>query len=448
MSVVDQKEYLKKYLGFGKGSKEKKKKKKTKKAITGNRLKIVDDDIDAQFNQQVQEDLDGDNEDAPQIVSVIDDRPPSLRIDEKSKDLLWTPIGAPPNQTSFSETNKDISPERRRSKKRSESDSSPPRKLSKHVVRSPGRNQSDKDLSPIRVKKEKDDDCSPPRRKEMDRDLSPISIKREKSEDNSPPRRKRHNSDRDSSPPRRNVHRNENHLSFKFRSEKSSSKGSQRNSLSSSDKKSSRWSKGDDKLQKTLDGKTAGLQNAADLATETIELKKKEEELFKNLSSDVSGANAATIVRGKKKNIDWEEEEQKRKKELENKEKYEKWGKGLKQIDDANEKLQSELHEMSKPLARYADDEDLEKYLKEQERDGDPMLAYIRKKKKRKAIDEGKPFTQQYEGDAAPNRFGIRPGYRWDGVDRSNGYEKKWFEVQNSRTATVEESYKWSTEDM
>lgn len=53
-----------------------------------------------------------------------------------------------------------------------------------------------------------------------------------------------------------------------------------------------------------------------------------------------------------------------------------------------------------------------------------------------------------YQGEFMPNRFGIRPGYRWDGVDRSNGYEKKWFTVQNTKKAELEESYKWSTEDM
>ena len=34
---------------------------------------------------------------------------------------------------------------------------------------------------------------------------------------------------------------------------------------------------------------------------------------------------------------------------------------------------------MSKPLARYAEDEDLERRLKERDRDGDPMLAFIKK---------------------------------------------------------------------
>ncbi len=46
----------------------------------------------------------------------------------------------------------------------------------------------------------------------------------------------------------------------------------------------------------------------------------------------------------------------------------------------AHEKVADELYEMSKPLARHADDEDLERMLKERERDGDPMLAFIKKK--------------------------------------------------------------------
>lgn len=53
----------------------------------------------------------------------------------------------------------------------------------------------------------------------------------------------------------------------------------------------------------------------------------------------------------------------------------------LKQAEEQGEKLQQALHEMSKPLARYADDKDLDQHLRNQEVEGDPMLEYIRSKK-------------------------------------------------------------------
>ncbi|XP_050300788.1 BUD13 homolog [Anthonomus grandis grandis] len=555
MSVINQKEYLKKYLGIGKGSGEKKKKKKSKQTPgQGKGLKIVDDDIDVNLNEEIKVDLAGDNEDAPQIVSVIDERPPSLRIDEKTQSKLWLPLGASEEASvdknitlggsfkitanttnkvlkqeshkskssimqtkdhspkshvkikkepidSYSserkrESSDDNSPPRRRQDKLAE-DMSPPRR-SRHSP--PTKSKNDFDSRKIKednlkIKKEPIDSYSPGRRKESGDDNSPPRRRQDKSredmspprrsrpspptkskndfesrrirennskikkepidsyspkrrrkssDDNSPPRRRQEKSAEDMSPPRKSRHsppRKNNFDSRKIREDNSPPR-----------KKKSRWGADSEeenhKMQKTLDGKRAGLQNATDLAQETLALKQREDALFKNLSAEVSGANAATIVRGKKKEVDWEEEEKRRKKEAENKEKYERWGKGLKQVEDVNEKIQSDLHEMSKPLARYADDEDLEKYLKDQEREGDPMLAYLRQKKRKKDIEEGKPMKQKYQGDAPPNRFGIWPGYRWDGVDRSNGYEKQWFQVQNSKKASIEETYKWSTEDM
>lgn len=119
----------------------------------------------------------------------------------------------------------------------------------------------------------------------------------------------------------------------------------------------------------------------------------------REIQSNLSGAGMAPIFRdrktGKIRNPEKEAEEKRKKakKEETDKEKYNKWGKGVKQVEDEQERLNNELYEMSKPLARYADDPDLEKYLKEKEREGDPMLAYIRKKKKKAAIESGKPGT-------------------------------------------------------
>ncbi|XP_017763960.1 PREDICTED: BUD13 homolog [Eufriesea mexicana] len=206
------------------------------------------------------------------------------------------------------------------------------------------------------------------------------------------------------------------------------------------------------RMKKTLDGKTAGLQNARALREETEAYKKREAEHFSKLSKEVTGVGLPAVIRdtktGRKRNLEAEaiEEREKQKQQAEMDEKYAKWGRGLKQVEDHQEKLKDDLYEMSKPLARYADDVDLDKRLREQEREGDPMLEYI----KQKQIKEGKrkPDRPKYEGSFMPNRFGIKPGHRWDGVDRSNGYEKRWFEAQNARVARQEEAYKWSTSDM
>jgi pre-mRNA-splicing factor CWC26 len=54
----------------------------------------------------------------------------------------------------------------------------------------------------------------------------------------------------------------------------------------------------------------------------------------------------------------------------------------LKQVEQQSTRLNEALHEISKPLARYADDEDLDEYMKNQVRDGDPMLKFLSSKKK------------------------------------------------------------------
>ena len=52
----------------------------------------------------------------------------------------------------------------------------------------------------------------------------------------------------------------------------------------------------------------------------------------------------------------------------------------------AHDKVADDLHEMSKPLAQYKGDEDFENIMKERDREDDPLLEYISKKKAKRDV--------------------------------------------------------------
>ncbi|XP_016999168.2 BUD13 homolog [Drosophila takahashii] len=360
-------------------------------------------------------------------------------------------------------SNSDQSPPRRRRDKdassprrRGDSDQSPPRRRRKDSDQSPVRKRRDSDQSPPR--RRRDDKQSPPRRR-RNSDQSPP--RRPKEEDQSPPRKRdkspRRRRDSDQSPPRnrRSISKSREQSPAprnRFREERKS-----RWAKASPSKSASPPPTHKPKSSKTLDGKKAGLQDAKSLKKETDERRRQEHELFEKMSSDISGRDGAVQVRSTRRKghrareaADEDPAEQSRKEEHEQKKKalYDRWGKGLKQIEDQKSRLEEMAHEASKPVARYANDEDLDRHLREQEHADDPMLEYMRQKRKKRDQLDNKPVMPKYEGSFPENRFGIRPGYRWDGVDRSNGYEQRWFDKQNERRAVQDEAYKYSVEDM
>ncbi|KAK0193871.1 Pre-mRNA-splicing factor of RES complex-domain-containing protein [Armillaria mellea] len=175
--------------------------------------------------------------------------------------------------------------------------------------------------------------------------------------------------------------------------------------------------------------------NSATQAEESLtaeEIARAQETVYRDATGRKIDTKAARAEAARKKREKEEREAQKM-----------EWGKGLVQRDEA-EKRKQELERLkTKNFARHADDEDLNEEQKAKELWNDPAAAFLTKKRSKG------PQKPQYTGPPPPpNRFGIKPGYRWDGVDRGNGFEKKLFQGKNEARRKGQESYQWSVDDM
>lgn len=98
------------------------------------------------------------------------------------------------------------------------------------------------------------------------------------------------------------------------------------------------------------------------------------------------------------------------------------------------------------PFARTKDDLTINEILKSRSRGEDPMKYSLQPQNNDDNTSETKP---RYTGpDPPPNRYNIRPGYRWDGVDRGNGWELKVLSARTSKKVQEQKRHLWSVSDM
>ncbi|KAM1064787.1 hypothetical protein ACFX15_019865 [Malus domestica] len=485
------KEYLKRYeVNNEEDKKKKKKNKKQKTKAEPMGVLVVDEDPVWQKPVNVEED-NGDNssdEDKPVVDEDIEikrmkrlqqlrARRPFNSISEDGSG--WVTVGdSPPKQS-----NSDLSPPRRErslvlksepmspKNRREDADLSPPRQRRKrHHTPSPEPETNHEylppppgsDLSPPRKRRQDvDTDLSSPRksRKDSNKDLSPPRKGRKYADsDLSPPRKGRNNVDADLSPPRNSRRDVDTDLSppRKSRKDVDGDLSPPRN-----------------KKQVTphprKEQPKVGLISGREISDEINKTKKDEWLRFQQMDPSVSGREAVPIYRDKKTGERISKEEllkSQRKIDEKPKEIKLEWGKGLAQKREAETKLEELELEKDKPFARTRDDPELDKILKERTRWGDPMAHLVKKKHSEPVLSNlGDDEKMKESGfiipqdipvhswlkrglDAAPNRYGIRPGRHWDGVDRSNGFEKGMFKRKNEKQATEAEAYLWSVADM
>jgi pre-mRNA-splicing factor CWC26 len=199
----------------------------------------------------------------------------------------------------------------------------------------------------------------------------------------------------------------------------------------------------------TDSGTRAGLQSSKEVQAAAEKMKREERRRMKEAMEEAGVAGTdGTIYRdasGRIINVAMKRAEARRKAEEEEQRKREEAeaAKGDAQRIMKEERVQRLKDAKYMAFTRSADDAELNEELKEVERWNDPAAQFVTAKKKKKS-KSGRPL---YQGSFQPNRFGIRPGYRWDGVDRSIGFEKKWFEARNRKKDMEDLKYAWEMDE-
>ncbi|KAF2852788.1 hypothetical protein T440DRAFT_445446 [Plenodomus tracheiphilus IPT5] len=203
-----------------------------------------------------------------------------------------------------------------------------------------------------------------------------------------------------------------------------------------------------DGVRRMESGAKAGLQTAAEITAAMEKKQNEEKRKAEEVAKEMGSAAQETIYRdasGRIINVAMKRAEARKKAEEEERMKIEKEkaARGDVQNAEAAKRKQKLQDAKTMTIARYADDVELNDELKERGHWNDPASGFLRKKKAGRSIT-GKPL---YQGPFQPNRYGIRPGHRWDGVDRGNGFEKQWFDSRNRKANMEKLEYQWQQDE-
>ncbi|MCL7051478.1 hypothetical protein MKW94_002589 [Papaver nudicaule] len=479
------KEYLKKYENTNEVEKKKKKKSKIPKKDPMGVLVVDEDPVwHKPVNVENEDEDDSADEEKPQVNEDIEvkrmkrmEQIRSLRpYDKISEDGSgWISVSDTKRNLSSNNTNLGASLSRER---RTRYDTPSP-----EAEPNPSNSENqDADLSPPRQRRKRvhtpslDGEVNPTTSKNKDADLSPPRQRHRRALTSSPKGEvnpaKYENKDADLSPPRqrrRRVHTPspEPDLSPP---RKSSTDHLHSESLDLSPPRRTRGKSAVDSLVSDLSPprkKKSGLISAQEIKKEVERDLKDEISRFKKMDPSVSGRAPERIYRDKEgRRLSKEEVAKLEKVEEKPKEVKLEWGKGLVQKREAEAKMHDLEAEKEKPFARTRDDPQLDNMLKERIRWGDPMAHLVKRKQPEMALgnlgddekmrESGFMIPQDIPShswikrkiDPIPNRYGIKPGRHWDGVNRSNGTEAQFFKRMNEKQATEKEAYLWSVADM
>ncbi|KAI8323860.1 hypothetical protein GQ54DRAFT_296552 [Martensiomyces pterosporus] len=192
-----------------------------------------------------------------------------------------------------------------------------------------------------------------------------------------------------------------------------------------------------------------GLQTADVIKEDADRARERYMRKLRETADSESGRDAKTVYRdaktGRRINIEAarKDEEEKRREKEKRQLMQTEWNKGLvqqRQKTEEQKRIES-MRRSGEGFTVYADSGEIDAEKRAKQHWDDPALKFLESKK------TAASKYPEYKGNAPPNRFDIRPGYRWDGVDRSNGYEVSFFKRQAGSSAQRAEEYAYAVAD-